>query len=178
VRSSRGSCALWTASGLARRLGLLPSHAWPHWRMVSEWTSSMKRFLCGWVALGVLLLLFAVPGCSYLCHVEVRGRVREAATGQPIPNARVRLLDAMGRQLAEPVSTNQQGEFQVAFKTSPSLGLGDVELTECQATRLRRTTPRPGCRTPAHSSPVQKDLTKRRRSFPVRFVDPAGYPLG
>ena len=46
-----------------------------------------------------------------------------------LPNARVRLLDAMGRKLAEPVSTNMQGEFEVAFTTSPSLGLGDVELT-------------------------------------------------
>jgi len=74
----------------------------------------------------LLLILFLLPGCSYQCHFEARGGVRDAGTGQPIQNARVRLLDANGRRLAHPASTNLQGEFQVAFTTVPSL---DVELT-------------------------------------------------
>lgn len=69
-----------------------------------------------------IAFVFALPGCSYQCHFEARGGVREAASGQPITSARVELLNAEARQLADPVVTNQQGEFQVSFTTVPSAG--------------------------------------------------------
>ena len=80
----------------------------------------------------IAALVLAVPGCSYNCHFEARGVVRDAADGRPIPNARVELLDAdRNRTLSSDsgpaaVTTDAQGAFQVAFWTVPS---GKDELT-------------------------------------------------
>ncbi|MCE9555456.1 MAG: carboxypeptidase-like regulatory domain-containing protein [Planctomycetes bacterium] len=64
--------------------------------------------------------VIALSGCSYYCHFEARGEIREAITGQAVPNAQVKLLDGDGRMLAKPVSTNERGEFQFNFETIPS----------------------------------------------------------
>src|SRR5262245_47685682 len=80
----------------------------------------------------VAALVLALPGCSYNCHFEARGVVRDAADGRPVPNARVELLRADGTSHMlssdDPaaVTTDAQGAFQVAFWTVPS---GKDELT-------------------------------------------------
>jgi hypothetical protein len=67
-------------------------------------------------------LMLALGGCSYQCHFEARGVVREAADGRPIANARVEMLDASGRPLLDnpAVTTDPQGQFQVKFTTGPT----------------------------------------------------------
>jgi hypothetical protein len=75
----------------------------------------------------VAALALTLPGCSYNCHFVARGVVRDAANGRPISNARVELLDSDGRPhildsgSAATVTTDPQGEFQVAFWTVPSV---------------------------------------------------------
>jgi hypothetical protein len=80
----------------------------------------------------VAAIVLAVPGCSYTCNFEAHGVIRDAADGQPVPNARVELLRADGTphllSSGDPaaVMTDPQGSFQVAFWTVPS---GKDELT-------------------------------------------------
>lgn len=74
----------------------------------------------------VAIVALTLPGCSYSCKFEGRGVVREAATGQPVPNAQVELINEDGRSLAGLVATNSEGEFQVNFTTTPS---GKDQLT-------------------------------------------------
>jgi hypothetical protein len=66
-------------------------------------------------------LALALPGCSYQCHFEARGRIWDAASGELIPNVQVQLVRANNENLSDPTSTNQQGEFQVSFCTVPSM---------------------------------------------------------
>ncbi len=68
----------------------------------------------------VAVAVLALPGCSYTCKFEGRGVVREAATGEPVPNAQVELINEDGRSLAGPVATNSEGEFQINFTTVPA----------------------------------------------------------
>jgi hypothetical protein len=82
----------------------------------------------------LLVAAFALPlsGCSYNCHFEARGAIRDAADGRPVQNARVELFRSDGKPhmlasgSAATVTTDPQGQFQVAFWTVPS---GKDELT-------------------------------------------------
>ncbi len=76
------------------------------------------------------LAALALPGCSYTCHFEGRVTVRDAATGQPVPNAQLRLLDADGGPIAFNVSgagqdatvraTDPKGECRFRFGRVPT----------------------------------------------------------
>jgi hypothetical protein len=80
----------------------------------------------------IAVLALTQSGCSYTCHFEARGTIRNAADGQPIQDARVELFDSDGKPHVLPsgkaavVTSDQQGQFQVAFSTVPS---GKDELT-------------------------------------------------
>jgi hypothetical protein len=73
----------------------------------------------------VAALVLTLSGCSYNCHFEASGLIRDAA-GLPIHNARVEIFDTDGSPhklasgSAAVVTTDTQGHFQVAFWTVPS----------------------------------------------------------
>lgn len=73
----------------------------------------------------IAALALVLPGCSYHCHFEARGVVRDA-DGKPIPDARVEVLDADGKphvqNSGEPAvaTTDADGAFRVGFWTVPS----------------------------------------------------------
>lgn len=72
------------------------------------------------------ILALTLSGCSYNCHFEARGVIRNAVDGQPIENARVELFNADGRPLIHAsgketsVTTDSSGQFQVSFCTVPT----------------------------------------------------------
>jgi hypothetical protein len=82
------------------------------------------RFRLSLLVLAALALI--LPGCSYLCHFKARGVIRDAMSGQPIPNVQFQLVNSEGHKVFDPEGgdkgqplTNQQGEFEVSFRRSP-----------------------------------------------------------